>query len=63
MKNSYDIPKVCKNIFDIGTDVAQDINVSKKLDFFGLRGGTFLEGNSKISNVCMKKERISSVGF
>ena len=50
VKNSYDIPEVYKNIFDIGNDVAQDIKASKKLDFFGLRGGTFLEGNSKIAD-------------
>lgn len=53
VKNSYDIPKVYKNIFDIGTDVALDIKVSKKLAFFGLRGGTFLEGNSKIANAIL----------
>ena len=55
VKNSYDIPKVYKNIFDIGTDVALDIKVSKKLAFFGLRGGTFLEGNSKIANALYEK--------
>lgn len=55
VKNSYDIPKVYKNIFEIGTDVAQDIKASKKLDFFGLRGGTFLEGNSKIADALYEK--------
>lgn len=55
VKNSYDIPKVYKNIFDIGNDVAQDIKASQKLDFFGLRGGTFLEGASKIANALYEK--------
>ena len=55
VKNSYDIPKVYKNIFEIGTDVAHDIKTSKKIDFFGLRGGTFLEGNSKIADALYEK--------
>ena len=55
VKNSYDIPKVYKNIFEIGNDVAGDIRISKKLDFFGLRGGTFLEGNSKIAEALYEK--------
>ena len=55
VKNSYDIPKVYKNIFEIGTDVAHDIETSKKFDFFGLRGGTFLEGNSKIADALYEK--------
>ena len=55
VKNSYDIPKVYKNIFEIGNDVARDIKIGKKIDFFGLRGGTFLEGNSKIANALYEK--------
>lgn len=55
VKNSYDIPKVYKNIFEIGTDVAHDIKISKKFDFFGLRGGTFLEGNSKIADALYER--------
>lgn len=56
IKNSYDIPKVYKTIFDIGDNVAREIKVSKKLDFFGLRGGTFLKGNSKIAEALYEKK-------
>lgn len=60
IKNSYDIPKIYKTIFDIGDDVAQEIITSEKLDFFGLRGGTFLKDNSKIANALYeKKEQIT----
>lgn len=60
IKNSYDIPKIYKTIFDIGDDVAQEIKTSEKLDFFGLRGSTFLKGNSKIANALYeKKEQIT----
>ena len=55
VKNSYDIPKVYESIFDIGNDAVQDINESKELVFFGLRGGTFLESNSKIADALYEK--------
>ena len=60
IKNSYDIPKIYKTIFDIGDDVAEKIKTSEYLDFFGLRGGTFLKDNSKIANALYeKKDQIS----
>lgn len=60
IKNSYDIPKIYETIFDIGDDVAAEIKSSKCLDFFGLRGGTFLKDNSKIANALYeKKDQIS----
>lgn len=60
IKNTYDIPKIYNTIFDIGDDVAQEIDTSCKLDFFGLRGGTFLKGNSKIADALyQKKEQIA----
>lgn len=55
IKNSYDVPKIYNTIFDMGADAEQDIKTSKKLDFFGLRGGTFLKGNSKIANALYEK--------
>lgn len=55
IKNSYDIPKIYDTIFDIGDDVKQDLEESKRLDFFGLRGGTFLKGNSKIADAIYEK--------
>lgn len=59
IKNSYDIPKIYGTIFDIGDDVVQELQSSKKLEFFGLRGGTFLKGNSKIaSELYEKKDQI-----
>lgn len=50
IKNSYDIPKIYESIFDIGDDVKKEIENGYRLDFFGLRGGTFLKGNSKIAD-------------
>lgn len=59
IKNSYDIPKIYNTIFDMGDDVAQEIKNSNTLDFFGLRGGTFLKGNSKIADALYdKREQI-----
>lgn len=55
IKNSYDIPKIYECIFDIGDDVKKEIEDSPRLDFFGLRGGTFLKGNSKIADALYEK--------
>lgn len=57
IKNSYDIPKVYKTIFDMGPDAAEDIKNSSRVDFFGLRGGTFLWGNSKIADALYEKNK------
>ena len=56
IKNSYDIPKIYNSIFDIGDDAEREINRSHRLDFFGLRGGTFLKGNSKIADALYGKK-------
>lgn len=45
-------------IFDAGSDVAKDLENSDFLDFLGMRGGTFLKGNSKIANVLYEKKDI-----
>lgn len=55
IKNTYDIPKIYNTIFDIGDDVVREISTSCRLDFFGLRGGTFLKGNSKIADALYEK--------
>ena len=55
IKNSYDIPQIYDSIFDIGDDVKKEIETSRRLDFFGLRGGTFLKGNSKIADALYEK--------
>lgn len=58
--NSYDIPKIYSTIFDIGNEVAKELETSRHLDFFGLRGGTFLKGNSKIADALYEnKDQIS----
>lgn len=60
INNSFDVPKVYSTIFDIGDVVAQELQTSRHLDFFGLRGSTFLKGKSKISNALYeKKEQIT----
>lgn len=60
IKNSYDIPKIYNTIFDVGDDVEQEIKTSSMIDFFGLRGVTFLKGNSKIADALYeKKEKIA----
>lgn len=60
IRNSYDIPKIYNTIYDMGNDVEKEIKTSSRLDFFGLRGGTFLKENSKIADALYEKaERIS----
>lgn len=54
--NSYDIPRIYDTIFDIDDVVAQELKVSKRLDFFGLRGSTFLKGKSKIANTLYERK-------
>ena len=55
IKNTYDVPKIYRTIFDLGDAIAEEIQSSNKLDFFGLRGSTFLKGNSKIANSLYEK--------
>ncbi len=55
IKNSYDIPKIYGTIFDLGDVIAQELQSSSHLYFFGLRGSTFLKGKSKIANALYEK--------
>lgn len=55
IRNSYDIPKIYNTIYDMGNDVEKEIKTSSRLDFFGLRGGTFLRQNSKIADALYEK--------
>ena len=55
IKNSYDIPKIYSTIYDIGDDVAHELETSHHLDFFGLRGKTFQKDDTKIA--CALYER------
>lgn len=55
IRNSYDIPKIYNTIYDMGNDVEKEIKTSSRLDFFGLRGGTFLRQNSKIADDLYEK--------
>lgn len=50
IKNNFDIPRKYDTIHDIGNDVAQELQESKQLRFFGICGKTFLRGNSTIAN-------------
>lgn len=56
INNSYDIPYYYKTIFDIDDIVAEEIKTSTFLNFFGLRGRTFLKDNSKIASSLYDKE-------
>lgn len=56
IQNSYDIPKIYSTIFDLGDAVAQELLNSSHLDFFGLRGSTFLKEKSKIANALYEKK-------
>lgn len=55
IRNSYDIPKIYNTIYDMGNDVEKEIKTSSRLDFFGLRGGTFLRQNSTIADALYEK--------
>lgn len=48
MKNILDTPKVYNTIFDADDDIALEVQDSSWVDFFGLRGKTFLKDCSKI---------------
>lgn len=49
------VEKVYPTIFEAADDIAQDVRESSKLCFFGLRGKTFLQGNTKIGDAISEK--------
>lgn len=49
------VEKVYPTIFEAADDISQDIRRSSKLCFFGLRGKTFLQGNTQIGDAISER--------